>query len=58
MPCKVGTIREIRKRLVGEGYHVTEHALRVWIKTGKLSAVYSGRKALISYSNVLALLSV
>ena len=58
MPCKVGTVREIHMRLVGEGYHVTEYALRTWIKTGKLTAVYSGRKALISYSNVLTLLAV
>ena len=57
MPCEVGTVREIRKRLVGEGYHVTEHALRTWIKTGKLTAVYAGRKALISYSKVLSLLT-
>lgn len=57
MRCEVGTIREIHKRLVGEGYNVTEYALRTWIKTGKLAAVYSGRKALISYTNVLSLLT-
>lgn len=58
MPCKVGTVREIHKRLVCEGYHISEYTLRLWIKKGKLSAVYSGRKALISYSNVLTLLAV
>lgn len=57
MECKVGTIRDIHKRLNCEGYHVSEHALRMWIKQGVLPAVYSGNKALIAYANVLELLS-
>lgn len=36
---------------------VSEHALRIWVKTGVLPAVYSGNKALISYSNVLNLVN-
>lgn len=56
MECKVGTIRDIHKRLNNEGYRISEHALRMWIKRGDLPAVYSGTKALIAYANVLELL--
>ena len=56
MECKVGTIRDIHRRLNDEGYRISEHALRMWIKRGELPAVYSGSKALISYANVLELL--
>lgn len=55
--CKVGTIREIHHQLVQNGYHVTEHALRIWTKTGALSAVYAGKKAFISYADVVSLLT-
>ena len=56
MDCKAGSIRDIHRRLTQDGYHVSEHALRIWIKRGELPAVYSGSKALISYANVLELL--
>lgn len=56
MECKVGTIRQIHFRLIQNGYSISEYALRQWIKTGKLSAVYAGNKALISYDKVLELL--
>ena len=56
MDCKVGTIRDIHKRLNDEGYHISEYALRLWIKRGLLPAAYSGKKALIAYANVLELL--
>ena len=56
MECKVGTIRDIHKRLNDEGYHISESALRLWVKKGILPAAYSGKKALISYANVLELL--
>jgi len=56
MSCKVGTIREIQQQLLSEGYHVTQYALRRWIKSGQLPAVYSGNKALISYDRVLDVL--
>ncbi|MBR2132560.1 MAG: hypothetical protein IJ955_08535 [Oscillospiraceae bacterium] len=58
MEYKVGTIRQIHRRLVQEGYGVSEYALRQWVKMGELPAVYAGNKALISYDNVLTLLSV
>lgn len=56
MVCQVGTIREIHRRLVQEGYQVSECALRRWIKEGKLPAVRTGNKALISYNKVLEIL--
>ena len=55
--CEVGTIRDIHQRLVTEGYHITEYALRVWVKAGRLGAIFSGRKAYIAYAEVLHLLS-
>lgn len=56
MVCQVGTIREIHRRLMQEGYRVSECALRRWIKEGKLPAVHTGNKALISYNKVLEIL--
>ena len=53
---QVGTVREIHKRLLEEGYRVGQSALRAWIKQGILPAVHVGNKALISYSGVVALL--
>ena len=58
MNCEVGTIREIHSRLIQDGVHVSQHALRLWIKQGYLPVVYTGNKALIAYSNVLKLLGV
>ena len=54
--CKVGTIREIHQQLLHDGYHVSQYALRQWVKAGRLPAVYTGNKALISYRNVLDIL--
>lgn len=56
MKYKVGTIRQIHQQLVENGYHISECALRRWVKQGALPAVYSGSKALISYDKVLRLL--
>ena len=53
---RVGTIRQIHQQLVNNGFHISEHALRIWIKTGVLPAVYSGSKAFIAYDHVLRLL--
>ena len=52
MIYKVGTIRQIHQQLLQNGYHVSECALRKWVKEGRLPAVYTGNKALISYSKV------
>lgn len=56
MICKVGTIHQIHQQLVQDGYQVSECALRRWIKEGRLPAVHTGNKALISYSKVLDIL--
>lgn len=56
MPCEVGSIRQVHRRLQAEGFLVSECALRRWIKTGELPAVFSGNKALISFKKVLTLL--
>lgn len=37
---KVGTIRQIHRALTANGYCVSENAIRVWVKTGVLHAVY------------------
>ena len=57
MPCQVGTIRQIHRRLNDEGFLVSECTLRQWVKTGVLPAVFAGNKALISFSNVLDILN-
>lgn len=57
MNCKAGTIREVHQRLLGEGYHVTEYALRKWVKDGSLPSVRSGKKFFIVYEQVLEFLT-
>ncbi len=57
MTCNVGTVRQIQRRLQEEGFQITEYALRLWIKDGSLPAVYSGKKALISYKKVLEIIN-
>lgn len=56
MEKNVGSIRQIHNRLIKEGYHISEYAIRIWIKTGQLKAAYVGVKALVSYSAVLRLI--
>lgn len=55
--CRVGSIRQIHRRLLAEGYQISEYALRQWIKAGMLPAVYSGNKAFIAYEKVLEVLA-
>lgn len=57
MSYKVGTVRQIRRQLLENGYQISEYALRLWIKNGSLPAVYSGKKALISYQKVLDIIN-
>jgi len=54
--CKVGSIREVHQRLQAEGYNVSEYRLRLWVRQGILHAVHAGKKLLISFDNVVALL--
>lgn len=53
---KIGTIRQIHRQLLDNGYQVSECALRRWIKQGILPATFSGSKALISYDRVIEFL--
>jgi len=57
MPCKAGTICQIHKRLVQEGYAITQYALRQWVKDGKIPSVRSGAKIFVVYSHVLEFLT-
>lgn len=57
MACEFGSIRQIHQRLRGEGYALSEYALRQWVKTGRVPAVYSGTKAYIAYASVLAVIN-
>lgn len=52
-PVVMGTIREVHARLVSEGYHITENAIRKWTKQGEIHVVYCGNRAIISYESVL-----
>lgn len=49
---EIGTIREVHRYLNGTGCHVSEYAIRRWIKQGIIPAAYSGSTAYISVSNV------
>lgn len=50
------TVAETRRRLLAEGHHVSESALRGWVRQGILPAAHIGRKVLLHYPNVLQLL--
>lgn len=54
---KVGTIRQILRKLKANGYSVSENALRRWVKAGMLPATYSGNVAYISYKAAKILLN-
>lgn len=49
---ETGTIRQVHRHLVSVGCHVSEYAIRRWIKQGMIPAAYSGSTAYISVSNV------
>lgn len=51
-----GTIRQVHRYLVGIGYHVSEYAIRRWVKQGMIPAAYSGSTAYISVANVRRIL--
>lgn len=57
MACKVGTIKEIHQRLIDDGYHVTEYALRQWVKDGLIPSVRSGKKIFITFDHVVEFLT-
>ena len=51
-----GTIRQVHRYLTSIGYHVSEYAIRRWVKLGMIPAAYSGSTAYISVSNVRRIL--
>lgn len=53
MVYNVGTVQQIVQRLHSDGYHVSEYALRRWIKDGVIPSVHTGKKFLITYDRVL-----
>ncbi len=56
MSYEIDSIRATAKHLKESGYNISESALRSWVKRGYIPAVYSGRRAYISYSKVLKFL--
>lgn len=53
---ETGTIRQVHRYLTDTGYHVSEYAIRRWVKDGTIPAAYSGSTAYISVSNVRRIL--
>lgn len=53
---ETGTIRQVHRHLTNTGYHVSEYAIRRWVKLGMIPAAYSGSTAYISVSNVRRIL--
>ncbi len=53
---ETGTIRQVHRHLIDTGYHVSEYAIRRWVKLGLVPAAYSGSTAYISVSNVRRIL--
>ena len=44
---ETGTIRQVHRHLTDTGYHVSEYAIRRWVKLGMIPAAYSGSTAYI-----------
>lgn len=54
---QVGTIRQVQRQLNEEGYCISENALRRWVKSGQIPAVYSGVTAYIALDTVINFLT-
>ena len=54
---KVDTIKRTVERANSEGYSVTEHALRNWIKQGVIPVKKAGTRALVYYPNLIEFLT-
>ena len=64
LPAIVGTLCLVAGSIavafplgVMSGIHVSEYALRIWVKQGLLPAVFTGNRALISYANAVRVLT-
>ena len=56
MKYMTNSIRQTLAALRAEGINISENALRTWVKSGAIPAVYSGVKAYLWYHNVIAFL--
>lgn len=56
MPCNIGSINQIHKRLNENGYAISKRLLRQLVADGLLPAMSSGSKLLINYDSVVELL--
>lgn len=53
---KIGTIRQVYRALVANGYMISEYALRQLVRSGAIKSTNSGHTAYISYDAVIAYL--
>ncbi len=53
MNMKAGTIRQIHRALVANGYHISENALRQWVRCGQIPSAHSGNTSYICYGQVI-----
>lgn len=56
MKYMTNSIRQTLAALRDEGINISENALRNWVRSGDIPAVYSGVKAYLWYPNVIAFL--
>ena len=56
MPCTVGSINQIHKRLNDTGFFISLRMLRQMVADGSLPSISSGNKKLINYDTVVELL--
>lgn len=56
MPCTIGSINQIHKRLNEEGFAISKRFLRQLVDSGQLPSVKSGNKYLINYDSAVNLL--
>jgi len=54
---QMATITETASHLKDDGYDIAVCALRRFIKEGNIPAVYSGKKAMVYYPNVISFLT-
>lgn len=57
MEYHTGTVTQIHRQLNADGHRVSENTIRTWVKQGILPAAYCGKKAYVSYENVVRILT-
>lgn len=50
---KIDTIPNTAARLQSEGYNISEHALRAWIRRGDLQSLKVGNRSYLLYDTVI-----